>query len=113
MGNTAYAMSFFYHLPAHLLGPAIILIVFLIVLSLRCRRDEPIAGQSPASGSSGESRNHWFLGLFYANPDDPTLFVKNRFGYGLTLNFGHWISWLMLTAPILIALAARFVGARH
>ena len=106
-------MFFFSRSPEHLLGPAILLIVLLILLSVRRRRDEPIAGESPASKSSDDSRNRWFLGVFYANPNDPAVFVKKRFGYGLTLNFGRWISWLILVAPILIALAARFVGARH
>lgn len=105
-------MPFFSHSLSNLSILATILIVLLIVLSVRRRRDEPIASQASVSGS-GDDQNHWFLGVFYANPNDPAVFVRKRYGYGRTLNFGHWISWLILATPILIALAARIARVHH
>jgi uncharacterized membrane protein len=52
---------------------------------------------------------HWKWGLVYVNPDDPTLFVRKRLGYGYTLNFGRRAAWLalalILAAPIALALS--------
>jgi uncharacterized membrane protein len=31
----------------------------------------------------------WALGLFYHNPGDPAIFVENRFGVNLGLNYSH------------------------
>jgi uncharacterized membrane protein len=35
-------------------------------------------------------------GVFYVNPEDPRLLVEKRYGIGLTLNFAHRRSWLVL-----------------
>lgn len=51
--------------------------------------------------------SHWKLGLFYANPDDPSIFVPKRFGVGWTLNFSKPTAWLLII--LLIALAAGSV----
>ena len=32
---------------------------------------------------------HYRLGVFYVNPDDPSLLVDKRFGYGVDFNYGH------------------------
>jgi uncharacterized membrane protein len=32
---------------------------------------------------------YWKLGAIYANRDDPSIFVEQRFGLGWTLNFGN------------------------
>lgn len=56
--------------------------------------------KTSASGKGGTiNRNddcYWKLGAFYYNPEDPALFLAKRFGIGWTLNFGHWISWIIL-----------------
>ncbi len=43
----------------------------------------------------------WVLGMFYANRDDPSLFVEHRFGLGYTINFGN---------PKAVALVCGFFG---
>ena len=46
-------------------------------------------------------------GLFYANPDDPAIWVPKRLGLGWTLNFAHGKSWVMLgllLLPVLLLL---------
>ncbi|MEI6473018.1 MAG: DUF5808 domain-containing protein [Holophagaceae bacterium] len=54
---------------------------------------------------------HYRWGLFYVNPEDPSIWVPKLFGLGWTLNFAHGISWLflallLLVPAILIGLAA-------
>lgn len=50
-----------------------------------------------------DSDSYWKLGIFYCNPNDPTLFVEKRFGIGYTVNFGRPASYLIISAIILIA----------
>jgi uncharacterized membrane protein len=38
----------------------------------------------------------WKLGMFYYNPDDPSVFVEKRQGVGWTSNFARIESWLFL-----------------
>jgi len=47
----------------------------------------------------------WRGGIFYVNPDDPSIFVEKRFGIGYTLNFARPVSWLILGLSILAPLA--------
>jgi len=44
----------------------------------------------------------WHGGEFYYNPADPALFVEKRVGIGLTLNFGHRGSWVVLGLILLV-----------
>lgn len=46
----------------------------------------------------------WKLGMFYYNPEDPTLWVEKRFGVGWTINHGHPIG-KVLTIGIIMMLA--------
>lgn len=39
---------------------------------------------------------HWKLGQFYFNKEDPAIFVEKRFGIGWTNNWAHPISWIFL-----------------
>jgi uncharacterized membrane protein len=47
----------------------------------------------------------WKAGVFYVNPDDPSIFVEKRIGIGYTLNFAHPLSWLIVGLSILAPLA--------
>ena len=49
----------------------------------------------------------WILGgLYYVNPQDPAMWVENRFGLGYTLNFGNWRAWLLIIAMMLFPMFA-------
>lgn len=48
------------------------------------------------------NQDHWKLGVFYVNPDDPAIFVKKRFGIGYTVNFAHPKSWIVLGALLAV-----------
>lgn len=52
---------------------------------------------------------HWKLGIFYCNRDDPSLFLPARFGIGWTANFARPAVWAIIVAGI--ALGAAFVVA--
>ena len=47
-------------------------------------------------------------GVFYSNPEDPSLLVPKRYGIGYTLNFGNPWSWVVL-ALILLMVAVPIV----
>lgn len=42
----------------------------------------------------------WKLGIFYFNPEDPALFLPERFGIGWTFNWGRPSAWIILGALI-------------
>jgi uncharacterized membrane protein len=41
--------------------------------------------------SDRDDDKYWKMGVFYANKNDPSIFVEKRFGIGFTINFGN--SW--------------------
>jgi uncharacterized membrane protein len=79
-----------------LIGFFVLLAVFSYVAAMKARPNE----STPDSC--------WRGGIFYVNPDDPSLFVSKRFGIGYTMNFGNPWSWVVL-AVILLAAAAPIV----
>lgn len=56
-----------------------------------------------------EDDDHWKLGVFYFNPDDPALFIEKRFGVGWTINFGRPIAVIIFAAIILGAFLIPFI----
>jgi uncharacterized membrane protein len=52
---------------------------------------------------------YWIAGMFYVNRDDRAILVPKRhggpfgLGIGRTLNLGHPVSWLIMAAPVAIA----------
>jgi uncharacterized membrane protein len=47
---------------------------------------------------------YWKLGMFYFNPNDPSLFLEKRFGVGWTINLAQPIGWVIFI--VIIGLAA-------
>jgi uncharacterized membrane protein len=47
---------------------------------------------------------YWKLGIFYFNPNDPSLFLEKRFGVGWTINFARPLVWFIFI--VIIGLAA-------
>lgn len=39
---------------------------------------------------------HWKLGIFYVNRDDPSVFLPERFGIGWTINFARPAAWILI-----------------
>ena len=51
----------------------------------------------------------WLAGRLYCNPEDQRVIVKRpRSGFGYTMNFGNWRTWLWQL--IFVLLAAGFIG---
>ena len=52
---------------------------------------------------------HWKLGIFYVNRDDPSVFLPERFGIGWTINFARPAAWILigcfLAADVLVVIA--------
>lgn len=44
----------------------------------------------------------WKFGVFYYNPQDPSIWVMKKTGMGLTTNFARWESWLLIIGLLLI-----------
>jgi uncharacterized membrane protein len=63
-----------------------------LFLSLRMgqggSRLERAAGGNPLTDGLADNQR-WKWGLFYVNPEDPSIFVEKRFGLGYTINFGN------------------------
>lgn len=51
----------------------------------------------------------WKLGVFYFNPEDPSLFLPERFGVGWTMNWARPAVWAIMVGGLVITLA--FVAA--
>lgn len=52
-------------------------------------------------------QNKYYLGIFYYNPDDKRIFVpKMQRRFGITLNFAHPVSWIIVTALLLLVCVA-------
>jgi uncharacterized membrane protein len=55
----------------------------------------------------------WHIGGIYYNPQDPALFVDKRSGLGMTLNFGHPLSWWVLALTLLMPVLVVLVTSRY
>jgi uncharacterized membrane protein len=62
-------------------------------------------------GKSVPERNPaGYRGLFYADRNDPALFVPKKSGLGYTVNFGHPLAWPALFVLLLLPLAAALLA---
>ena len=68
--------------------------------------EEGISGDS--SIVAVDEDKYWKGGIFYINPEDPSILVEKRFGVGWTLNFGRPISWIVLIIPIAVIIGISF-----
>ena len=81
------------------LAAVAIMLVYTLILSVRLGQGGSrirIAEDSPpAKVITHDDDKYWKAGMFYYNPDDPSVWVEKRFGIGYTLNFAnkrsHWI----------------------
>lgn len=79
---------------------------------MRSARPEESDSTKPI-GDRTEDR-FWKLGIFYFNPDDPSVMVEKRFGIGYTVNFARPVSWIIVLLPMLVLIAVTAtIAARH
>ncbi|MDC3411938.1 DUF1648 domain-containing protein [Terrihalobacillus insolitus] len=67
-----------------------------------------VTGESSKIESVDED-SYWKGGLFYFNPNDPSIFVEKRFGIGWTLNLANPIGYFVILFPIAIILILSFL----
>ncbi|MGA9884788.1 MAG: DUF5808 domain-containing protein [Candidatus Acidiferrales bacterium] len=96
----------------------LIVIVFVAAHHLNQTRAHQISPEllSGDQGVFGDGTldEHWKMGIFYYNPDDPALLVEKRFGIGYTFNFARGLAWVILALLIIIPLALAFAAlVRH
>ncbi|MGH9737730.1 MAG: DUF5808 domain-containing protein [Candidatus Acidiferrales bacterium] len=105
---------------AFVLIGSIVLIVIVNVGAHRLNqtRAYPISPElfsgEPGIFGDGTLDEHWKMGLFYYNPDDPALLVEKRIGIGYTFNFARGMAWIILVLIAIIPLALAFAAlVRH
>jgi uncharacterized membrane protein len=72
-------------------------------------RLERQAAGAPLTNGVADNRV-WYLGGFYVNRDDPSIFVEKRFGIGYTINFGNPKAVALFVAFLLIVLTIVVSG---
>jgi uncharacterized membrane protein len=81
---------------AFIVGALASLVVVFRRLGQGGSRLERGSDEGPLTGGLADN-NRWVAGLFYVNPDDPSLMVESRFGVGYAMNWGRGFS-LLFTA---------------
>ena len=56
---------------------------------------------------------HWKLLVFYYNPDESRLFVANKSGLPLTLNFAKPMAWAITALTLAIAAIVGIINNLH
>lgn len=95
-------------IPPWMMAVVVVMVVYVvggsIYLAVRLgqggSRLERQASGAPLTNGVADNRV-WYLGGFYVNRDDPSIFVEKRFGIGYTINFGN---------PKAVALLAVFLA---
>lgn len=87
----------------------VVLVAAALFLFLRTQRFQAESGPPADYQIFGpgvrDDERYWLLGgLIYNNPDDPALFVINRWGIGITVNLAHPLG-VRVAVGILLALA--------
>lgn len=60
--------------------------------------------QSDQTEIDRDDDQHWKLGQFYFNKNDPAIFIEKRFGIGWSANFARPITWIFLGGIITLSL---------
>ena len=81
----------------------LILLSVALVLWMLIRTAPGLPGAKPLHRSTSE--DHWHGGVFYANPDDASLLVPKRFGWGWTLNVSRPAAWAIMLVILLLTTA--------
>ncbi|HLS60813.1 MAG TPA: DUF5808 domain-containing protein [Virgibacillus sp.] len=105
-------LSFVFPINAYLLwiipsALTLLMIISTIILSFTTGQGGArIQSSTDKTGSiiERDDDQHWKLGQFYFNKNDPSIFLEKRFGIGWTNNWAHPLSWIIIIG--LIGLAA-------
>ncbi len=67
------------------------------------------ARMGAADEMPADNDRFWKFGVFYCNPDDPSVFLPERFGIGWTINFARPGAWAFIA--VFVVATAGFVWA--
>ncbi|NNC11309.1 DUF1648 domain-containing protein [Planctomonas sp. JC2975] len=67
----------------------LVLVLFLVRWGRIIRSGVPKPAASKSAADAPDDDRFWKAGIFYVNPDDPSIMVPRRFGVGWTINLGH------------------------
>ncbi|CZQ81363.1 Hypothetical protein Tpal_188 [Trichococcus palustris] len=59
------------------------------------------AGELPDDVAEVDEEDYWKWGVWYYNPNDPSIFVEKRFGIGSTMNMARWQAWFFVAGILL------------
>ncbi|MHA7986022.1 DUF5808 domain-containing protein [Rathayibacter sp. CAU 1779] len=92
----------------------LVLVLFLLRWSRIVRSGVPKPTDSTSAADAPDDDRFWKAGVFYVNPDDPSIMVPRRFGVGWTINLGHpagiaigVVLLLVVVGLIVFAMVAR------
>lgn len=57
---------------------------------------------APKKAIVREDDSNWKFGVWYYNPDDPSLFVEKRVGIGWTVNWGRPMAWVIVVGILAV-----------
>ena len=60
-----------------------------------------------------QNPGHWKLLFFYYNPEQPRLWVRRRWAWGLTLNFANPMSWAVIAVILTIPVIGAIIEQVH
>jgi uncharacterized membrane protein len=80
-----------------------------LALALRTGQGGARLGAASETATDRSDDRYWKLGVFYINPNDPSIFVERRFGVGWTINLGNPRAVLVLVAMLLIPITFAVV----
>lgn len=97
-------------------GPFLVIVLGgTLTLSLRTGQGGARLGAPSETATDRTSDRYWKLGVFYVNPDDPSILVERRFGVGWTVNLGNpraiWLFAGIIVVPFVVAAVIGFMTA--
>lgn len=70
---------------------------FFLRIGIQGERLKVDIGESVREDVEGiDNDTGWYLGMFYANPKDHSIFVPKRLGGGYTINFANPLGWVII-----------------
>ncbi len=79
-------------------------VIIIILYSIKAGQDGSRLSHDEFSDTiEKDDDTFWKMGLFYHNPNDPSIFIGKRVGVGWSVNHARWQTWFMYLAIITFA----------
>ena len=97
LASSLGAISLVYAAVTTMVGTLVFVALVPIISLVMGQSGARLFPDTTATGMSRDDDEHWILGTFYFNPDDPSIVIPKRFGIGWTINHARTASWLGAT----------------